>query len=1005
MFMNELITGDDRMLKADEKRNGLGLWKGLFLVLFCGALFVLIALPAEATTVASGTCGENLTWTLDDEGTMIISGKGEMSFVYSSSAPWYSRRSLIKNVTIKNGVTSVGDYAFYSCTNLINVNIPDSVTSIGENSFFNCSNLANIIIPNSVTSIGSGAFISCKSLSELTIPNSVTSIGGSVFRDCNGLTNIILPNSITSIEYCLFEGCSSLTSVSIPYGVISIAERAFFECKNLISITIPDSVSIIGKEAFRWCRSLTNMAIPNNVAILGDYCFCNCSSLISITIPKSISSMGLAVFANCSSLSNVTISNGVTSIGDSAFFSCTSLNDLAIPDSVISIGSGAFTECTNLENLYVSSGNDNYSSVNGVLFNKSQTKLICYPIGKKDNVYSIPKSVTNIGEYAFSYSKLNSMVIPGNVISIEDNAFRSSNLNSVVIAEGVTSIGNYAFISTKLNSVIIPESVTSIGAYAFTSCESLNSIIIPEGVTSIEDGTFSGCINLSSVIIPNSVTRIGDAFDRCFNLTNIFIPDELVSLSNSAFSNSSVQLIANIGTLGAKTISKAGRSFREPGGKCEFKYTDNGNILNITHVDKDIVSAFIPNGVVNIPDMLFQDCNNLTNVTISDTVTSIGNYAFSGCNSLTRIMIPNSTTNFGNQPFSSDVTIYCYEYSYQASWADQQGYPYVIIDDKPINSILSVELPTTLTVRNGSITEMNETIFPRLPNLTIEWSSSDVSILKINNVGVLTALKPGTATITLTVGEKAAQCLVTVVKEAESFSLAEDIYLSVNQTDQITIQDIIPYDAVLDLNWTITDVVYANVSNTGVLTGKAVGETQLTVTDTISGLSRMATIHICYPVQTISLSLEDASIYAGLPTTVSALVTTTKGESYTNKLATFSSSNNNIATVDQSGNIQTLSPGAVTIIATAANGVIANCNLTVKAIQYILSLPARLGEIESEAFAGLTAVEAVRIPEEVYYIADDAFAGSDVIILTPENSYAAQWARDHGMTVIEESSQ
>ncbi len=235
-----------------------------------------------ADIVDSGECGQ-LTWTLDGEDTLTISGKGAMTNWSSSSAvPWYSYQDDILNVKIENGVTSIGDCAFIYCSSLTSITIPDSVTSIGDGAFFNCNNLTSITIPDSVTSIGSSAFANCSSLTSITIPDSVTSIGDGAFFNCDSLTSITIPDSMTSIGASAFESCSSLTSITIPDSVTSIGSHAFLSCSSLTSITIPDSVTSIGYGAFYNCDNLTSITIPDSVTNVGDAAFDYCVSLSDV---------------------------------------------------------------------------------------------------------------------------------------------------------------------------------------------------------------------------------------------------------------------------------------------------------------------------------------------------------------------------------------------------------------------------------------------------------------------------------------------------------------------------------------------------------------------------------------------------------------------------------------------------------------------------------------------------------------------------------------------------
>ena len=208
------------------------------------ALMIASLLPATALAadiVDSGTCGaegdgSNLTWTLDSEGVLTISGSGDMHGYDHLGAPWYGIRSPVKSAVIADGVTSIGESSFYKCTSLTSVTIPDSVTSIGYKAFGSCESLTSVTIPDSVTSIGDGAFSCCTSLTSVTIPNSVTSIGDSAFYDCTSLTSVTIPNSVTIIGVAAFSCCTSLTSVTIPDSVTIIGGSAFFDCDNLTDV-------------------------------------------------------------------------------------------------------------------------------------------------------------------------------------------------------------------------------------------------------------------------------------------------------------------------------------------------------------------------------------------------------------------------------------------------------------------------------------------------------------------------------------------------------------------------------------------------------------------------------------------------------------------------------------------------------------------------------------------------------------------------------------------------
>ena len=226
----------------------------------------------------SGKCGENVEWTLYNNGHLYISGTGKMNN-YANYPSWSSSASNIKDVTIEQGVTNIGKNAFSECTSLTSITIPNSVTSIEYDAFDRCTSLTSITIPNSVTRIGIDAFFGCTSLTSITIPNSVTSIGGYAFYGCTSLKSITIPDSVTSIGSCEFFACTSLTNITIPDSVTSIGSDAFSGCTSLKSITIPNSVTSIGNQAFFVCTSLTSITIPNSVTSIGECAFTGCTNL------------------------------------------------------------------------------------------------------------------------------------------------------------------------------------------------------------------------------------------------------------------------------------------------------------------------------------------------------------------------------------------------------------------------------------------------------------------------------------------------------------------------------------------------------------------------------------------------------------------------------------------------------------------------------------------------------------------------------------------------------
>ena len=580
--------------------------------------------------------------------------------------------SSLTSITIPNGVTSIGDSAFEDCTSLTSITIPNGVTSIGDSAFEGCTSLTSITLPDSVTSIGFGAFIGCSSLTSITIPDSVTCIGDSAFNGCTSLTSITIPDSVTSIGESAFSGCSSLASITIPDSVMSIGNDAFHECSSLTSITIPNSVTSIGDYAFLGCSRLTaidvntdnkdytsvngvlfyndktiicypagkkgnNYKIPDGVTSICWYAFSGCTSLTSITIPDSVTEIGGSAFENCSSLTSITIPDSVTSIGIGAFVGCSSLTSIMIPDNVTYIGGAVFADCSSLTEIKVSTQNAKYVSVNGVLYNKDKTTIMCYPAGKKDKNYKILDGVTEICTSAFN---------------------------------GCSS----------LTSITIPDSVTEIGMSAFSGCSSLTSITIPDSVTRIDMSTFRGCSSFTSITIPDNVTYIDIwAFNGCTGLTAIDVKagnNNYTSVNGVLFNKDKTELICY------------------PAGKTDKSYNIPNCVTNVGGWAFDgctsLTSITIPDSVTEIDWSAFEGCTSLTSITIPDSVTEIGWSAFEGCTSLKSITIPSSVTSIGKNAFGyyfdneykkiDNFKIYCYIGTAGEKYAKENGFEYELLD-------------------------------------------------------------------------------------------------------------------------------------------------------------------------------------------------------------------------------------------------------------------------------------------------------------------------------------
>ena len=656
-----------------------------------------------AETVDSGTCGKideqngldgsQMTWTLDSNGLLTISGKGDMQD-YRWDSPWKENQDIL-SVAIQNGVTSVGSYAFVYCSRLTGVTMPDSVTSIGERAFYYCTQLADAAIPAAVTSIGSYAFAGCMELTTVTIPAGVTRIEDGTFSTCVKLTDLTIPDSVAAIGNYVFSTCENLTEATIPDGVTEIGNSLFAGCRKLTSVTIPDSVTMIGSGAFSRCESLAEITIPDGVTVIGDTAFFECGALKEITLPGCLTELGGSAFSDCGSLTCVTIPDRVARIGEGVFANCAGLTELKVGPKNRSF--------SGVDNCIIQ--NDNGTLVAGCKASRipadgSVKRIGRFAFSGCEGLVSltIPDSVTEIGNNAFTNcADLAEITIPGDVTEIAPATFyRCESLTEVTIPDGVTKIGYSAFSNCAgLASVTIPDSVTEIGASAFSYCGKLSAVTIPDGVTTIENSLFYDCARLTAVTIPDGVTEIGNyAFEGCAWLTEITIPDNVAAIGMYAFSDcagiTAVTIPAKVTKLGSGAFSGcanlaelkvdeknpvycgAGNCIIERENKTLLRGGKNSVIPadgSVTVIGDDAFSGCtgltemtIPDAVTRIGDDAFRDCVSLTDVTIPDSVTDVGSSAFSGCTGLTSVTIPDSMTKINSFLFFgctglTDVTI------------------------------------------------------------------------------------------------------------------------------------------------------------------------------------------------------------------------------------------------------------------------------------------------------------------------------------------------------------
>ena len=636
----------------------------------------------ELFAANSNSCGEGLTWKLSYYGTLTISGTGKMASYSPGDAPWYSRRTQIRKITISEGVTSIGEYAFEECTNVTSISIPGSVTELNEYCFSACVSMKNITIPQSVTRIADGVFDACEKLTDIYYGGTdaswkhITSwnagLGGNVTIHSTGvftgkcgdnLTWTIDNNEVLTISGTgripdyndpssggnntapWYGYAYQIKKVVLGSGVQNIGNNAFAGCYGMTDITIPDGVTSIGDSAFDWCSALTEISIPGTVSSIGDSAFYGCSALTEISIPGTVSSIGDSVFSGCSALTEISIPDTVSSIGDSAFSRCSALTEISIPSTVSSIGSYAFSGCALRE-------------------------------------VEIPQGITSIQTRTFQFcTQLTKITIPDSVTSVEICAFDNCPVLKTVYYGGTEAqwegmhVDNYAGNNSALLDATLYFEMKYQRIAAGSCGGNLRWSLMEDGVLKI---TGSGAMPDYSSASDAPWYRYGS------RIKEVRVGANVTKIGENAFRRTGVQKVVfcakETGSTDAPLVL---------GDYC-FAYCDSLNEIQfgnrvIVPGDSVFVSCSGLTGVT-VPGTvkldksfngegcgygMFSQCPNLTKATVE--CSYVGPYFFEGCYKLTEVRFtdPNvqfyslDNDNYGhpfhaNYPRQMNVTVYGY---------------------------------------------------------------------------------------------------------------------------------------------------------------------------------------------------------------------------------------------------------------------------------------------------------------------------------------------------------
>lgn len=645
--------------------------------------------------IASGICGDDLTWELNSEGLLTISGTGDMyDYTEQDLSPWSNYIDAIISLEISSEVTSIGDYSFYRHEKLSGkLSLPKGIESIGGNAFGDCNGLTgDLVIPDSVTIIEGGAFENCDGFEGgLELPANLSSIGNMAFYRCDGFTgNLVIPESVDIINESVFYGCKGFDgSLIIPNNVTLISNSAFRDCNGFNGeLILSDSLTEIGAYAFSGCTGFTGeLVLPEGLTKIGWGAFEDCAGFTGkLVLPRGIEEIN--GFSGCSGfIGDLLIPEGVKRIGGSAFKNCSGFEgDLIIPNTVTEIGNSAFSGCSNLSGtLSIPEGISaiEYNAFSGCagftgdLIIPNNIKEINQNAFESctgfDGKLVLPEGLIKIGWHAFEDCSgfTGTLTVPASLGQVSSYAFDGcSGFTKLQLPEGIVAVGTKAFSGCTgfVGELVLPNSLKTISDYAFYNCSGFSGVLnLHDNICSIEDYAFAGCSGFTGDLdLPDGTTQIGDAaFKDCTGFSGtLTLPTGLKDIGYRAFSGCDGLVGKLIFPETVKTIgSSAFYGCSGLTGEVSLPNSLETISAYTFYGCSGIIKIITGNGVINIENNVFESCNNLKNIVLGNNVASISEKAFNGCPNLIEILVDEDNVNYesnGGVLFNSEGKIIKY---------------------------------------------------------------------------------------------------------------------------------------------------------------------------------------------------------------------------------------------------------------------------------------------------------------------------------------------------------
>jgi len=594
---------------------------------------------------------DEVYWSFDETtGTLYIEGTGPVPGFLQDEQPWYDLREQILHVVVGEGITEIGNKAFYArFYNLQTLTLPSTLMYIGDQAFYNCYNLQNV-----------------------TFPAGLKGMGFDAFGDCGSMTQVVLPDSVMMIGGGAFFRCTELTDLTLPAGLVTLGEGAFEECRKLTNVTMPQTPNLteVGEDVFTLCHGLTDISFYTGT-VISDGMFCYCDGLTEVTVPDTVTVIDRSAFFGCENMTRIVLSSRLKDLGENALYACSSLEQIIFTGNAPMIDEDAFGLVT--ANCYYPENGANWTE--DVLQNYGGT-ITWIPYNTGTGIPEPEPDITGMCGDSVTWGFLErtgklTLSGTGSTYDYRDGGptewkeFRDR-IRSIEVKPGVTGLGTSIFDHcVNAETVTLHEGLKTIGMFAFWCCDSLTELVIPESVTHIEPAAFRDCPSLVSVKLPSHMTRIPDTSFRGTGMTSYTVPGHITEIGSSVFSYTDYleRVVIHDG------VTRIG----------DHAFAFAAALKEVTW----------PSAAKTIEVATFYECG-LTTFVIPATVTAVEDYGFYNCYALEKLYVLGDLKTIGDHVFTdcTKLTIYGRSGTKIQKYAKDNGIPFVVID--PAKDFLDV---------------------------------------------------------------------------------------------------------------------------------------------------------------------------------------------------------------------------------------------------------------------------------------------------------------------------